>query len=34
MPKRIIFCSGAGASVVAGIPTFRDANGLFGLITK
>ena len=29
MPKRIIFCSGAGASVAAGIPTFRDANGLW-----
>ncbi len=29
MPRRIIFCSGAGASVAAGIPTFRDANGLW-----
>lgn len=29
MPKRIIFCSGAGASVAAGIPTFRDADGLW-----
>ena len=27
--KRIIFCSGAGVSAAAGIPTFRDANGLW-----
>ena len=29
MPRRIIFCSGAGVSVAAGIPTFRDADGLW-----
>lgn len=27
--RRVIFCSGAGVSAAAGIPTFRDANGLW-----
>lgn len=27
--KRILFCTGAGASAESGIPTFRDTNGLW-----